>query len=73
MQIVGGYYHVLASTDDGLLYAWGYNSNGQLGTGNTNNSNVPVQVGKNLGRYVHMFIMGAKLIIKIIACVYYQA
>ena len=64
---------MLASTDDGLLYAWGYNNNGQLGTGNTNSSNVPVQVGNNLGRYVYMFIMEAKFIDhKILACVYCQ-
>ena len=43
---------MLAVTDDGLLYTWGYNNCGQLGTGNTTNSNVPVQVGNNLGRYV---------------------
>ena len=49
-QIVGGINHVLALTDDGLLYTWGYNSNGQLGTGNTTGSNVPVQVGNSLGR-----------------------
>ena len=41
---------MLALTDDGLLYTWGYNSNGQLGTGNTTGSNVPVQVGNSLGR-----------------------
>ena len=54
LQIVGGPCHVLALTDDGLLYAWGYNSNGQLGTGNTNSSSVPVQVGNTLGRYVRL-------------------
>ena len=53
LQIVGGLSYVLALTDDGLLYAWGYNNNGQLGTGNTNSSNVPVQVGNTLGRYVN--------------------
>ena len=53
LQIVGGLNYVLALTDDGLLYAWGYNNNGQLGTGNTNSSNVPVQVGNTLGRYVN--------------------
>ena len=52
LQIVCGSYHVLALTDDGLLYAWGYNNYGQLGIGSTNSSNIPVQVGNNLGRYV---------------------
>ena len=49
-QIVGGYYHVLALTDDGKLFSWGCNNNGQLGTGNTTNSNVPVQIGSEFGR-----------------------
>ena len=52
LQIVGGVSHVLAVTDDGLLYTWGNNANGQLGTGNTSHSNIPIQVGNNLGRYV---------------------
>ena len=43
---------MLVLTDDGLLYAWGYNGNGQLGTGNTTNSTIPVQVGNNVGRYI---------------------
>ena len=51
-QIIGGYYHVLALTDDGKLYTWGCNGNGQLGIGNTNTSNVPARVGNNLGRCV---------------------
>jgi len=43
---------VLALTDDGKLYTWGCNGNGQLGNGNTSTSNVPVQVGNNLERWV---------------------
>jgi len=38
-------YHSCALSDDGYMYCWGYNSNGQLGTGNTTDSPVPVQVG----------------------------
>lgn len=37
--------HSLAVRADGTLWAWGNNSNGQLGIGNTTNSTVPVQVG----------------------------
>ena len=31
--VVCGYAHTLAVTDEGMLYAWGANSYGQLGTG----------------------------------------
>ena len=34
-----------ANTSNRTLWAWGYNSHGQLGTGNTAESHVPVQVG----------------------------
>ena len=55
-QIVGGYNYVLALTDDGKLYAWGYNGNGQLGIGSTTYSTVPVQVGSKFGRCVLIFM-----------------
>lgn len=44
VQIVSGYGHCLALTDEGLLYAWGANTYGQLGTGNKNNHLSPVQI-----------------------------
>ena len=34
--IAAGNYHVVALLDNGTVKAWGYNSNGQLGQGNTN-------------------------------------
>lgn len=34
----------VALGSDGNLYAWGFNRNGQLGNGSTENSNVPVRV-----------------------------
>ncbi|KAM4602289.1 RCC1 and BTB domain-containing protein 1 isoform 3-T4 [Polymixia lowei] len=43
-QIVSGYSHCLALTDEGLLYAWGANTYGQLGTGNKSNQLSPVHV-----------------------------
>lgn len=43
-QIVSGYVHSLALTDEGLLYAWGANTYGQLGTGNKSNQLSPVQI-----------------------------
>lgn len=39
--------HVLALKKDGTLWAWGNNFSGSLGTGTTNNSAVPVQVGSS--------------------------
>jgi hypothetical protein len=36
--------HSLALKADGTVWAWGYNSSGQLGNGGTTNSNVPIQV-----------------------------
>ncbi|CAG0900887.1 unnamed protein product, partial [Cyprideis torosa] len=44
IQVTCGYAHTLALCDDGAVYAWGANSYGQLGTGNKNNSSVPVKV-----------------------------
>ena len=44
--IATGYRHSCAVVENGSVYCWGDNSNGQLGTGNTNlgSSNTPVQV-----------------------------
>lgn len=40
----GGNSHTLALGNDGNIYAWGYNSHGQLGNGSTTNSKTPVTV-----------------------------
>ena len=40
----GGMAHVLALLDDGTLWGWGNNGEGELGIGNYTDSNVPVQV-----------------------------
>lgn len=49
MSMAGGYPslggHTLALKSDGTLWAWGSNSSGQLGVGNTTNYTTPVQVG----------------------------
>ena len=37
-------YHTVAIKEGGALWAWGYNNNGQLGDGTTDNSSFPVQV-----------------------------
>ncbi|RZK61278.1 MAG: RCC1 repeat-containing protein, partial [Hymenobacter sp.] len=44
VQIAAGAAHTLALAADGTLYAWGYNNMGQLGTGSTTDSKVPVAV-----------------------------
>lgn len=53
-QIVSGYAHTLALTDEGLLYAWGANTYGQLGTGNKNNQLSPVQIMTEKERIVEV-------------------
>lgn len=37
--------HVLAINSQGKLYAWGFNTNGQLGTNDLTNQKIPVQIG----------------------------
>jgi alpha-tubulin suppressor-like RCC1 family protein len=44
VQVATGYAHALALTSDGSVWAWGGNGSGQLGDGNTTDSDVPVQV-----------------------------
>ena len=39
-----GYYHSIALTENGEVYTWGYNGNGQLGNGTREDSLVPVKV-----------------------------
>ncbi|MCL2173995.1 IPT/TIG domain-containing protein, partial [Candidatus Saccharibacteria bacterium] len=43
-QVAGGVYYSLAIDENGDLYAWGYNNSGQLGRGNTTNSNTPIKI-----------------------------
>ena len=42
--IAAGDWHSMALMADGTVYTWGNNSSGQLGNGNTNDSNAPVSV-----------------------------
>lgn len=53
-QIVCGFAHCLALTDQGDLYAWGANSYGQLGTGYKTHHLSPVLVASDLGRVVEI-------------------
>ena len=43
IDIAAGYSHSLAVGYDGVVYAWGSNSYGQLGDGTTESSSVPIQ------------------------------
>uniref|UniRef100_A0A8C2J4L7 Regulator of chromosome condensation (RCC1) and BTB (POZ) domain containing protein 1 n=2 Tax=Cyprinus carpio TaxID=7962 RepID=A0A8C2J4L7_CYPCA len=54
VQIASGYSHSLALTDEGLLYAWGANTYGQLGTGNKSNQLSPIQVMAEKERIVEI-------------------
>ncbi len=40
-QVAAGSQHTLALTTDGTVWAWGYNSNGQLGDGTTTQRTIP--------------------------------
>ena len=40
----GGCAHVLALDENGGVWSWGFNANGQLGMGNTSNQPVPALV-----------------------------
>lgn len=44
-QAVAGYVHTVALGSDGNVYAWGDNAYGELGTGTTTASKVPIAVG----------------------------
>jgi alpha-tubulin suppressor-like RCC1 family protein len=44
-QVTCGYFHTAAVKNDGTLWTWGRNGNGQLGNGTTSDTSTPVQVG----------------------------
>jgi alpha-tubulin suppressor-like RCC1 family protein len=50
-KIAIGYQHMIAIKTDGTLWAWGQNSDGQLGTGDRISRSSPVQVGTNTNWY----------------------
>jgi len=53
-----GAYHSLGVGSDGNLYSWGWNGNGQLGTGNINQANLPQLVTKPSGVSVWSVVVG---------------
>jgi alpha-tubulin suppressor-like RCC1 family protein len=44
IAVAAGYDHTVALKNDGTVWAWGNNKNGQLGNGNSTPSKTPVQV-----------------------------
>lgn len=60
-QVAVGYSHSLALSSTGQLYAWGYNSAGQLGNGTTTTSATPVAVSAGaipLGTRITQIVAG---------------
>ncbi|WAR10568.1 RCBT1-like protein [Mya arenaria] len=53
-QIVCGYAHTLALSDEGELFSWGANSYGQLGTGNKANLVTPSRVQADGERFIEV-------------------
>lgn len=45
LSLTGGEYHFIARKTDGTLWAWGGNSNGQLGIGTVSTTDSPTQIG----------------------------
>src|SRR5581483_8541423 len=43
-SVAAGNQHVVLLTDTGVVWTWGYNNQGQLGDGTTNNRSLPVSV-----------------------------
>ncbi|ESO96017.1 hypothetical protein LOTGIDRAFT_214601 [Lottia gigantea] len=51
-QIVCGYAHTMVLSDEGVMYSWGANSYGQLGTGNKANLVSPAKVNSGGERFI---------------------
>ncbi|MEK7954162.1 RCC1 domain-containing protein [Luteolibacter soli] len=59
IKIEAGTHHSFAVTSDGKLYAWGYNSNGRLGTGGGAFYNTPAEVtGALAGKFIDLISAG---------------
>jgi alpha-tubulin suppressor-like RCC1 family protein len=62
MAIASGGVYSLALKSDGTVWAWGSNSDGQLGNGTTPNSNphgTPAQVGANVAGFTNIIAISA--------------
>ncbi|EQC37076.1 hypothetical protein SDRG_05303 [Saprolegnia diclina VS20] len=58
VRIACGCYHTLAVADNGMLYAFGRNNHGQLGTGDTNERVVPTPIDAFVGKRIAMVAAG---------------
>ena len=52
VDISAGKNYSLALKSDGTVWAWGRNNHGQLGIGNNDDKNIPIQVTKKEGSYL---------------------
>lgn len=59
-NLVCGFSHTLALSDSGVLYGWGLNSFGQLGTGDKGNLASPTRICCNIGRYKSVWVLVVK-------------
>ena len=44
ISVSAGHSHTVAIGEEGSLWAWGYNYNGELGSGTTTDSLVPIRI-----------------------------
>ncbi|MFA5449640.1 MAG: MBG domain-containing protein, partial [Clostridia bacterium] len=54
IDVSAGDHHSMLITNKGNLFTWGCNSDGQLGRGNTTDSNVPIKITTQAGRYMRI-------------------
>jgi alpha-tubulin suppressor-like RCC1 family protein len=60
VQIAAGHEHAMILTEDGKVYAWGRNNNGQLGIGNTASQYKPVEINlSSIGRVAYISAGGS--------------
>lgn len=51
VTVANGLHHSCAIMDDSSLYCWGQNGDGQLGTGDTEDTNIPTEIDLGTNKY----------------------